>query len=173
MTNLKTYIKTLMQDVSFAQRSRLRFECARLLRFARVVDLLIAETLAPWPCREISVTIFFSFADGRFVVGYYYTILSLLFVIIMIIYIYIWINLFVKNVLWLKVFELPDFQTGRWVTMYRRIFARSRRISPPRLNWCKRRWWRSTSTFASGPKTKRSKESGVETNESSGLKTIR
>eukprot|EP00434_Breviolum_minutum_P005575 symbB.v1.2.004917.t1/scaffold263.1/size248082/18 len=33
------------KDVSFAQRSRLRFECARLLRFARVVDLLIAETL--------------------------------------------------------------------------------------------------------------------------------
>ena len=163
-----------MQDVSFAQRSRLRFECARLLRFARVVDLLIAETLAPWRRAEKSVTIFFFHLQmvGP-MVGYYYTILSLLFVIIMIIYIYIWINLFVKNVLWLKVFELPDFQTGRWVTMYRRIFARSRRISPPRLNWCKRRWWRSTSTFASGPKTKRSKESGVETNESSGLKTIR
>lgn len=136
----------------------------------------ICSSQRPWHLGAVQKNqspFFFSFADGRFVVGYYYTILSLLFVIIMIIYIYIWINLFVKNVLWLKVFELPDFQTGRWVTMYRRIFARSRRISPPRLNWCKRRWWRSTSTFASGPKTKRSKESGVETNESSGLKTIR
>ena len=33
------------QDMSFPQRSQLRFECARLLRFARFVDLLIAETL--------------------------------------------------------------------------------------------------------------------------------
>eukprot|EP00435_Cladocopium_sp_Y103_P030085 s1524_g7.t1 len=33
------------KDVSFPQRSQLRFECARLLRFARFVDLLIAETL--------------------------------------------------------------------------------------------------------------------------------
>lgn len=48
-----------MQDVSFAQRSRLRFECARLLRFARVVDLLIAETLAPWRRAEKISHIFF------------------------------------------------------------------------------------------------------------------
>ena len=37
------------QDVSFPQRSQLRFECARLLRFARFVDLLIAETLVTRP----------------------------------------------------------------------------------------------------------------------------
>ena len=58
-----------MQDVSFAQRSRLRFECARLLRFARVVDLLIAETLAP--CRaEKSVTIFVHLQMVGPMVGY-------------------------------------------------------------------------------------------------------
>ena len=34
-----------MKDVSFPQRSRLRSECARLLRFARGVDLLCAETM--------------------------------------------------------------------------------------------------------------------------------
>ena len=55
------------QDVSFAQRSRLRFECARLLRFARVVDLLIAETLAP--CQRFSTIFVFADrlldADGR------------------------------------------------------------------------------------------------------------
>ncbi|CAE7685936.1 DNAH6 [Symbiodinium pilosum] len=33
------------KDVSFAQRSRLRHECGRLLRFARLVDLLCTETL--------------------------------------------------------------------------------------------------------------------------------
>ncbi|CAE7669782.1 DNAH6 [Symbiodinium necroappetens] len=33
------------KDVSFAQRSRLRFECGRLLRFARLVDLLCTESL--------------------------------------------------------------------------------------------------------------------------------
>ena len=40
------------QDVSFPQRSQLRFECARLLRFARFVDLLIAETLVTRPWRS-------------------------------------------------------------------------------------------------------------------------
>ncbi|CAE7217004.1 DNAH6 [Symbiodinium natans] len=34
------------KDVSFAQRSRLRHECERLLRFARLVDLICNESLA-------------------------------------------------------------------------------------------------------------------------------